>query len=80
MRTATIGGARALGLDHLIGTLEEGKKADYIIVDARGLECPPGEAPSMSTSSRRRSAAPRPPGRRRRGEFEVDLKSVTRNS
>ena len=34
LQMATIGGARCLGLDHLIGTLEEGKKADYILVQA----------------------------------------------
>lgn len=34
LQMATIGGARCLGLDHLIGTLEEGKKADYIIVNS----------------------------------------------
>ncbi|PIU54891.1 MAG: hypothetical protein COS89_08820 [Deltaproteobacteria bacterium CG07_land_8_20_14_0_80_38_7] len=34
VQMATIGGARCLALDHLIGTLEEGKKADYIIVHA----------------------------------------------
>lgn len=32
LRMATVGSARTLGLDHLIGTLEEGKKSDYIIV------------------------------------------------
>ncbi|MFH0799132.1 MAG: amidohydrolase family protein [Pseudomonadota bacterium] len=41
LRMATIGGARALGLDHLIGTLEEGKKADYIVVNVGAL---PGAA------------------------------------
>lgn len=33
LRMATIGGARVLGLDHLVGTLEEGKKADCIVVE-----------------------------------------------
>lgn len=32
LKMATIGSARALGMDHLIGTLEEGKRSDYIIV------------------------------------------------
>ncbi len=37
LRLATIGGARALGLDPIVGTLEAGKQADYLIVRA-----PPG--------------------------------------
>lgn len=34
MTMATMGGARALGLDHLIGSLTVGKSADYTVVDA----------------------------------------------
>lgn len=37
LRMATVGSARALGLDHLIGTLEEGRKADFAVVDGRDV-------------------------------------------
>jgi len=32
LEMATIGGARALGLDHLIGSLEVGKRADVVVI------------------------------------------------
>jgi 5-methylthioadenosine/S-adenosylhomocysteine deaminase len=41
LELATLGGARALGLDHEIGSLEPGKKADIVVVDRRSLRMTP---------------------------------------
>lgn len=38
---ATLGGAKALGLDKEIGSIEIGKKADLICIDTNNLQCQP---------------------------------------
>jgi len=45
VKMATLGGARALGLDAEIGTLEVGKRADVIVIDTEGPHVSPTDAP-----------------------------------
>ncbi|HEY5970579.1 MAG TPA: TRZ/ATZ family hydrolase [Pseudoxanthomonas sp.] len=41
LRAATLGGAKAMGFDHLVGTIEPGKQADLACVDLSALETQP---------------------------------------
>jgi 5-methylthioadenosine/S-adenosylhomocysteine deaminase len=41
LRAATLGGAKALGFDHLVGSIEPGKQADLVLVDMAQLETQP---------------------------------------
>ena len=41
LHAATLGGARALGFDHLVGSIEVGKQADLVCVDMGQLETQP---------------------------------------
>ncbi|HPP86962.1 MAG TPA: amidohydrolase family protein, partial [bacterium] len=41
VKMATIDGARALGLDKIIGSLEKGKRADIIVVDLQQIRLKP---------------------------------------
>ncbi|MEO6170626.1 MAG: TRZ/ATZ family hydrolase [Lysobacter sp.] len=41
LRAATIGGAKAMGLDHLVGSIEVGKRADLACVDLQQIETQP---------------------------------------
>ena len=41
LRAATLGGARAMGLDHAIGSIEPGKQADLACIDLSALETQP---------------------------------------
>jgi len=45
MRMATRGGAEALNLDHMIGSIEVGKRADLIVVDTRKVRYRPMRDP-----------------------------------
>jgi 5-methylthioadenosine/S-adenosylhomocysteine deaminase len=57
LRMATINGARALGLEHLTGSLEKGKRADLCAVNINHIEAQPVYSPISSlvyTASGRR--------------------------
>lgn len=41
LKMATLYGARALGMDHLIGSLEPNKRADFIVIDFNHIETQP---------------------------------------
>ena len=41
VRAATLDGARAIGIDHLVGSIEVGKRADLIALDLTALHLNP---------------------------------------
>ena len=49
LRIATVAGAKALGLDREIGTLETGKRADVTVVNLAALHSTPGANDPVST-------------------------------
>jgi cytosine/adenosine deaminase-related metal-dependent hydrolase len=46
LRLATIEGARVLGMDHEIGSIEFGKRADMVVIDLGGAHAEPGGDPT----------------------------------
>jgi cytosine/adenosine deaminase-related metal-dependent hydrolase len=48
LEMATINGAKALGLEDRIGSLEVGKKADFVAIDVRGIHTQPWFNPASA--------------------------------
>ncbi len=46
LRMATIEGAKALGMDSDVGSIEKGKRADVQVLDRRRVHCQPAEDPA----------------------------------
>ncbi|RLI12041.1 hypothetical protein DRO33_03100, partial [Candidatus Bathyarchaeota archaeon] len=57
LEMATVGGARALGLESEVGSLEPGKKADFIILDLRRASTTPLHDPYAAIVYSARSGA-----------------------
>lgn len=51
VRMATINGARALGIDHQVGSLEVGKRADIIVLDADSPSLTPAFDPYVAVAA-----------------------------
>lgn len=51
VRMATINGARALGIDHLVGSIEVGKRADVIVLDADSPSLTPAFDPHVAVAA-----------------------------